>query len=252
MTDRLDSAEALPRHLERPAPARSAPRCRCRAGRGVRNPPLTGRALPGWPGSSPASRCRSPAPMRSGGGSRCSTGALDPVSYLTLSEEAVRGARASRVASSARCAVIAEAMVAGSARFRTIWQTLPAEEAVAALTTLKGIGPWTAEIYLMFCAGASGHLSGRRSGAAERCSTGSGLTREPPIKDLIDIAAALVAAPLRRGAAVLALLSRVMRDREGLSICDQALRPDAAARIAAALRSRWWCCCTAMAPTAAT
>src|SRR5690606_6678877 len=31
--------------------------------------------------------------------------------------------------------------------------TLPAEEAVAYLTVHKGIGPWTAEIYLMFCVG---------------------------------------------------------------------------------------------------
>lgn len=29
----------------------------------------------------------------------------------------------------------------------------PAEEATAALTALPGIGPWTAEIYLLFCAG---------------------------------------------------------------------------------------------------
>jgi DNA-3-methyladenine glycosylase II len=30
---------------------------------------------------------------------------------------------------------------------------LPAEDAVAAMTALKGIGPWTAESYLLFCAG---------------------------------------------------------------------------------------------------
>jgi DNA-3-methyladenine glycosylase II len=30
---------------------------------------------------------------------------------------------------------------------------LPAEEAVATMTALKGIGPWTAEIYLLFCVG---------------------------------------------------------------------------------------------------
>ena len=30
---------------------------------------------------------------------------------------------------------------------------LPAEEAIAAMTALKGIGPWTAEIYLLFCVG---------------------------------------------------------------------------------------------------
>jgi DNA-3-methyladenine glycosylase II len=30
---------------------------------------------------------------------------------------------------------------------------LPAEEAVKTMTALKGIGPWTAEIYLLFCVG---------------------------------------------------------------------------------------------------
>jgi DNA-3-methyladenine glycosylase II len=30
---------------------------------------------------------------------------------------------------------------------------MPAETAIAALTGLKGIGPWTAEVYLMFCGG---------------------------------------------------------------------------------------------------
>lgn len=30
---------------------------------------------------------------------------------------------------------------------------LPAAQAMAALTGLKGIGPWTAEVYLMFCGG---------------------------------------------------------------------------------------------------
>lgn len=32
---------------------------------------------------------------------------------------------------------------------------MPAEEAIAAMTTLKGIGVWTAEVYLLFCAGHS-------------------------------------------------------------------------------------------------
>lgn len=30
---------------------------------------------------------------------------------------------------------------------------ISAEEAIAEMTTIKGIGPWTAEVYLMFCAG---------------------------------------------------------------------------------------------------
>ena len=29
----------------------------------------------------------------------------------------------------------------------------PAEEAMADMTALKGIGPWTGEVYLLFCAG---------------------------------------------------------------------------------------------------
>ena len=30
---------------------------------------------------------------------------------------------------------------------------LPAEEAIAAMTSVHGIGPWTAEVYLLFCVG---------------------------------------------------------------------------------------------------
>jgi DNA-3-methyladenine glycosylase II len=30
---------------------------------------------------------------------------------------------------------------------------LPADEAISAMTAVKGIGPWTAEVYLLFCAG---------------------------------------------------------------------------------------------------
>jgi DNA-3-methyladenine glycosylase II len=30
---------------------------------------------------------------------------------------------------------------------------LPAEEAIARMTVLPGVGPWTAEVYLLFCAG---------------------------------------------------------------------------------------------------
>lgn len=33
--------------------------------------------------------------------------------------------------------------------------TMPAEEAIARLTAVKGIGPWTADIYLLFCLGHS-------------------------------------------------------------------------------------------------
>jgi DNA-3-methyladenine glycosylase II len=31
--------------------------------------------------------------------------------------------------------------------------TLPAEDAIRTMTTLHGVGPWTAEVYLLFCLG---------------------------------------------------------------------------------------------------
>ena len=52
----------------------------------------------------------------------------------------------------ATLAGVAEAELAGRLDFTAI-ASLPAEAAIASLTRYKGIGPWTAEIYLMFCAG---------------------------------------------------------------------------------------------------
>ena len=47
---------------------------------------------------------------------------------------------------------VAEAVAEGRLDFAAL-EALPAEEAVAELVAIRGIGPWTAEIYLMFCAG---------------------------------------------------------------------------------------------------
>jgi DNA-3-methyladenine glycosylase II len=46
---------------------------------------------------------------------------------------------------------LAEAIVQKRLDFAQI-EALPAPDAVRELIQLKGIGPWTAEIYLMFCA----------------------------------------------------------------------------------------------------
>ena len=78
-------------------------------------------------------------------------GALDPSTYLTLDEATIR-----RVGFSAgkyrTVRVIAEAVVSGALDFELV-ETLPPEDAAAYLKAHKGIGPWTAEIYLMFCSG---------------------------------------------------------------------------------------------------
>jgi DNA-3-methyladenine glycosylase II len=78
-------------------------------------------------------------------------GALTPGGYLKLSEEAVRGVGFS-AGKYRTVRALAEAVVDGRLAIDAL-ELLPAEEAVAALSGIKGIGPWTAEIYLMFCAG---------------------------------------------------------------------------------------------------
>lgn len=47
---------------------------------------------------------------------------------------------------------LSEAILSGELPIDTLI-TMPAEEAMTRMTALKGIGPWTAEVYLLFCAG---------------------------------------------------------------------------------------------------
>jgi DNA-3-methyladenine glycosylase II len=78
-------------------------------------------------------------------------GALDPAGYLGLSEEAVRAAGFS-AGKYRTVRALAEAMAEGRLDLAAL-ELLPHQEAVETLCYIKGIGPWTAEIYLMFCAG---------------------------------------------------------------------------------------------------
>jgi len=75
---------------------------------------------------------------------------VEPAAILAASDEALRGAGLSRQkAGYARS--LAEEVVSG----RLDFDNLPAddEEAVAALVRIKGIGRWTAEVYLLFAEG---------------------------------------------------------------------------------------------------
>ncbi len=78
-------------------------------------------------------------------------GALTPGGYLRLSEETVRGVGFS-AGKYRTVRAVAEAVVERRLDIAAL-EALPAAEAVAAFSAIKGIGPWTAEIYLMFCAG---------------------------------------------------------------------------------------------------
>ncbi len=140
-------------------------------------------------------------------------GALDPVTYLNLSEEQVRGAGFS--GSKYRTVrAIAEAMVAGTLDFDHL-ETLPADEAVRYLVAHKGIGPWTAEVYLMFCAQHPDVFPAGDLALLKAVQHGLGLDARPTIKDMIGISAGWT--PHRSAAALLFWrYFAVMRDREGI------------------------------------
>ncbi len=77
-------------------------------------------------------------------------GALEPVRYLQLSETEVRATGFS-LGKFLTVRAVAEAILEGRLDFRVL-EMLPAEEAKAKLMAIRGVGPWTAELYLLFCA----------------------------------------------------------------------------------------------------
>ena len=78
-------------------------------------------------------------------------GATDSAALLAMSEEDLRGLGLSRP--KARYArAIAEAERSGALCY-VRQREAPLEQAIAELTAIKGVGPWTAEIYQMFCVG---------------------------------------------------------------------------------------------------
>lgn len=76
---------------------------------------------------------------------------LEAVPLLAMPEQALRalGLSTGKVATLRN---LAQAVVSGSLRLETLG-TVAAEEAHAKLVALKGIGPWTADAFLLFCLG---------------------------------------------------------------------------------------------------
>lgn len=113
-------------------------------------------------------------------------GALDPAGYLGLSEEAVRASGFSRGKYQTLRAV-AEAIAADELDLDHI-DSLPADDAVARLVALKGIGPWTAEVYLLFCAGHPDIFPAGDLALLKAAHHGLGLDARPTIKEMIALA----------------------------------------------------------------
>jgi len=140
-------------------------------------------------------------------------GALDPTGYLALDEASVRATGFS-LAKYRSVRVIAEAIIAGTLDFAHV-ETLPAESAVAYLTAHKGIGPWTAEIYLMFCAGHADIFPAGDLALQKAVAHAIGLDARPSIKQLVEIAEGW--SPHRSAAALLFWrYYAAIRDREGI------------------------------------
>ncbi|MFC5759170.1 DNA-3-methyladenine glycosylase family protein [Rhizobium sp. GCM10022189] len=79
------------------------------------------------------------------------SGLLSAETYILLHPDAWREFGLSR-AKADTLTRIAQAVASGRINLQALAQKPPAE-ALAELTAQKGIGPWTAEVYLMFCGG---------------------------------------------------------------------------------------------------
>ncbi len=94
---------------------------------------------------------------------------------------------------------------------------MPAEDAHAALVTVKGIGPWTADIYLLFCIGHADAFPSGDLALQEAARIAYGKRKRPTAKQLESIAARWKP---WRGVAARMLWSyyRVVKNREAVPI----------------------------------
>lgn len=114
--------------------------------------------------------------------------AVDPLTgraLLAASDETLRGAGLSRPKIRTLRAV-AEAERDGLILDRVL--TLPAEEAVAALTPISGIGRWTAECWLLFAAGHPDIFPARDLALQAAAHEALGLNARPGEKELAELA----------------------------------------------------------------
>ena len=93
---------------------------------------------------------------------------------------------------------------------------LPDDAAIAALVDMPGIGPWTAQIYVMFCLGRRDIFPSGDLALQEAARGLFDLPARPSPKDLSAMAAAW--SPWRSVAArLLFAYYRVLKQKEGLS-----------------------------------
>ena len=140
----------------------------------------------------------------------CAAGAQDPGMLMALDEEALRACGLSRPK-----ARYAQALAEAGIDYAAL-ATLPEDEAIAALTAVKGIGVWTAEIYLMFSIGRADVFAPGDLALQESARMLFELPARPDEKALR--AQAVAWSPWRGVAArLLWAYYRVAKSREGIS-----------------------------------
>lgn len=113
---------------------------------------------------------------------------LTPENLIAAGEEAMRAAGLSRPKQRTMLA-IAGALNGGALDLDHACRQ-DAPDAIAAMTAVPGIGPWTAEIYLLFCAGHPDIFPARDVALQAAVAGAFALTERPTEKALIRIAEA--------------------------------------------------------------
>jgi len=142
-------------------------------------------------------------------------GALDPKGYLGLEEAVVRASGFS-AGKFTTVRTIATAIANGELELSRL-EDLPPDDAVAYLTAHKGIGPWTAEVYLMFCAGHPDVFPAGDLALQKAMVHGLGIEELSKIRQYKDVASAW--SPHRAAAALLFWrYYAVLKSREGIVV----------------------------------
>jgi DNA-3-methyladenine glycosylase II len=118
---------------------------------------------------------------------------------------------------------IARAVDSGRLALATL-ADIPADEAHAALTAVHGIGPWTADIYLLSCLGHADAWPAGDLALQEAARLAFGLRARPTTKDMTPLAEPW--RPLRAVAArVLWTYYRAVKGRDGAPVVPKAEPP---------------------------
>ena len=142
---------------------------------------------------------------------------LTPEAVLAASDDELRGPGLSAPKIRTLKAISA-AVVEGALPLETL-HDLPADEAHATMTAVKGIGPWTADIYLLFCLGHPDAFPAGDLALQEAARIAYGLEARPTVREF-----AVLAEGWRpwRGVAskVLWAYYRIAKAREGAPIAS--------------------------------